>query len=60
MKIRYEFHIRKSDATNTENHPKWSSKGNQKPSKNLSKIGLKKRSENGGPGHPTPGEHSVQ
>jgi hypothetical protein len=43
----------KSDAKNTENHPKLSSKGSQKPSKNLSKIDSKKRSENGGPAHPT-------
>ena len=40
---RYKFHTRQSDAKNTENHPKWSSKGSQKPSTNLSKIGSKKR-----------------
>ena len=44
MQNRYKFHTRKSYAKNTGNHPKWSPKGSQKPSKNLSKIDSKKRS----------------
>jgi hypothetical protein len=47
MQNRYKFHTQKSDAKNTGNHRKWSSKGSQKPSKNLLKIGSKKRSEKG-------------
>ena len=38
MQNRYKFHTRKRDAKNTENHPKWGSKGSQKPSKIPSKI----------------------
>jgi hypothetical protein len=52
---RDKFRIQKSDAKNTENHPKWSSKGSQKPSKNLLKIGSKKRSEKGALWHSTRG-----
>ena len=53
MKTRYKFHIRKSDAKITENQSKWSSKGSQQLSTNLSKIDSKKnKTENGGPAHP--------
>ena len=45
MKNQCKIHARKSDAKHMENHPQMSSKGDQKPSRNLSKIGSKKRSK---------------
>ena len=43
MNEQCKIRARKSDATHTENHQKRSSKGNQKPSKNLSKLDSSKK-----------------
>ena len=59
MKIQCKFHARKSDATNTEKHPKWTPKGSHNPEHNEKvwerneaekNVKSEKRSRRRGPG----------